>query len=367
MSGRRIAQVLGTTTGGIGTHVASVTRGFLERGDRVSVYGPRATDEQFGFSAAGARFVPVEISPTPHPLRDATAIASLRRVLHATAGVAPDVVHAHGMRAGLVSRLARPAASPLVVTWHTHLNPVGNKGKLLRAAEMAVARGADVCLCTDPGQVGHLVDSGGRDVRCIPVVAPPLAEPAVAVDQMKAQLGATDRPLILSISRLHPVKRLDVLIDAAARWASLDPAPKVVIAGDGPLRRELSEHIHRTGADVTLLGHRTDPADLLAAADIAVLTSDSEARPLFAQEALHAETPLVATRAGGTADLVGDGALLVDTGDVDGVDASVRRLLASPKLVTELVDAGRRQAKTWPSNKDSIDHLDALYQELTGR
>jgi glycosyltransferase involved in cell wall biosynthesis len=369
MTGRRIAQVLGTSTGGIGTHVASVVRGLLERGDRVTVLGPAGTDTQFGFRAAGARFVPIDIPATTEPVRDLRAVAALRRALRGPSGGAPDVVHAHGLRAGLLSRFALPDAVPLAVTWHIHLDTSGGdwKDRLLRQAEKLVARSACVSLCTDPDQVTHVLSSGGTDVRYAPVAAPELPEPGVDADTVKAELGAAGGPLIVTVGRLHPVKRLDVLIDAAAGWRELEPRPLVVIAGDGPIRAELTARVERSGAPVRLLGHRHDIADLLAAADLAVITSESETRQLFAQEVLRAGKPLVATRAGGIPELVGDAACLVEPADVAALDAAVRGLLADPTERSRLAEAGPKRATGWPSETDTIDHLDALYRELTGR
>lgn len=369
MSGRRIAQVLGTSTGGIGTHVASVTRGLLERGDRVTVLGPAETDKQFGFRAAGARFVPVDIPATTDPVRDIRAVMALRRALRGPSGGAPDVVHAHGLRAGLIGRLSKVPGVPLVVTWHVHFDSSGSglMGTLMGQAEMAVARGAEVSLCTDPDQVSHVLASGGVDVRFAPAAAPPLPEPIVDAETLKAGLDATGRPLILSVGRLHPVKRLDILIDAAARWQDLNPVPLVLVAGDGPLSSDLAARISRTKAPVRLLGHRNDVADLLAASDLAVVTSDSETRQMFAQEALRVGKPLIATRAGGIPALVGDAAVLIEPGDIDGVDQAVRGLLSQPDERERLAEAGPKQASTWPSETDTIDQIDALYRELAGR
>ncbi|MEV4728353.1 glycosyltransferase, partial [Micromonospora humida] len=117
-------------------------------------------------------------------------------------------------------------------------------------------------------------------------------------------------------------------------------------------------------APVTLLGHRTDVADLLAGADLAVVTSDWEARQLFAQEALRAGVPLVATAVGGLPELVGDGALLVPPGDVDAVDAAVRSLLDDPSLRADLAKRGATRAATWPTEADTVAALRALYTEL---
>ena len=101
-----VALVLGSSTGGIGQHVALAGprpgRGRLP--GRWSA-GPAATDEQFGFTAAGARRSRRWRS-RPAPARsDSGAVRALRRAL---AGRDADVVHAHGLRAGFVAALARP-------------------------------------------------------------------------------------------------------------------------------------------------------------------------------------------------------------------------------------------------------------------
>ena len=69
------------------------------------------------------------------------------------------------------------------------------------------------------------------------------------------------------------------------------------------LQRRIAEHLQ-----VRLLGHSDDIGSLLAAADLALLTSTWEARALVAQEALLAGVPLVSTRVGGIEELVGSAA-----------------------------------------------------------
>ncbi|HEX6968189.1 MAG TPA: glycosyltransferase, partial [Micromonosporaceae bacterium] len=112
------------------------------------------------------------------------------------------------------------------------------------------------------------------------------------------------------------------------------------------------------------LGHRTDVADLVTAADLAVVTSDWEARQLFAQEALRAGVPLVATAVGGLPELVGDAAVLVPAGDVDAVDRAVRELLADETRRSELIRRGAARARTWPTEADTLAAVTAVYREL---
>jgi glycosyltransferase involved in cell wall biosynthesis len=155
-----------------------------------------------------------------------------------------------------------------------------------------------------------------------------------------------------------------VLVDAAARWRQRQPAPQVVIAGAGPSYLELAARISEVRAPVTLLGHRTDVADLLLGADLAVVTSAWEARQLFAQEALRAGTPLVATEVGGIPDLVGDAAVLVPPGDVDAVDAAVRRLLDDADLRAAYAQRGSDRAATWITEAQAVAAVAEVYAEV---
>lgn len=355
-----VALVLASSTGGVGQHVRSVVRGLTAAGASVLVCGPAATQDQFDFTVAGARFVPVEIPASPTPA-DARAVTALRKAL---ADVPVDVVHAHGLRAGLVAVLARPAA-PLVVTWHNTVLARGVRGRLSRIVERIVARNVRVALGASADLVERAAALGAADARLAPVAAPALPAPRRRRAAVRAEFGVgPDRPLILSVGRLHPQKRYDILVDAAARWRTRNPAPAVVIAGSGPAYLQLAARISTARAPVTLLGHRTDVADLLAGADLAVVTSDWEARQLFAQEALRAGVPLVATAVGGLPELVGDDALLVPPGDVDAVDVAVRDLLDDDARRSELARRGADRAATWPTEADTVAALLDVYAEL---
>lgn len=359
-----VALVLGTSTGGIGRHVASLVAGLTGAGHPVTVYGPAQVEGHFGFTGLGARFTRVEIPASPQP-GDAIAVRSLRRALRARP---PAVLHAHGLRAGLVAALARPAGVPLVVTWHNLVVVDGIRGRVYRGLEGYVARAADVTLGASADLVARAREMGAADARLAAVAAPTLPPATREPAQVRAELGVEpDRPLVLSVGRLHPQKGYDVLAAAAARWVSTVPGvhtPYVAIAGSGPAYMDLAKRISAVRAPVHLLGHRDDIADLLAAADIAVVTSVWEARQLFAQEALRAGVPLVATSVGGIPELVGDAALLVAPHDVDAVAAAGGRLLADPGLRAEYARRGLARATTWPTEEDTLRQVAEVYAEL---
>jgi glycosyltransferase involved in cell wall biosynthesis len=369
LAGRRITEVLATSTGGVGTHVRSVLPALVDAGAAVQVCGPRATDELFGFGAAGASFTPVEISAGLAPAADTRAVAQLRRAL-----ARADLVHAHGLRAGLVAAAARRLGGRrvlLVLTLHNALPEGGGlRRRVLRVVERATIRAADLVLAASGDLADNARRHGAGDVRVAPVSAPPLPRAGRPRAEVRAGLGLPEgRPLVLAVGRLHPQKGYDVLLDAVARWSAdgrLPTAPLVAIAGDGPLHDELAQRIAREQLPVRLLGRRSDVADLLAAADLCVLPSRWEARSLTAQEALRSGTPLVATRTGGLPELLGDAAELVPVGDAAALADAVVRVLGDPAAAAALVRAGRRQAETWPDQAATARQLVAVYRELLG-
>jgi glycosyltransferase involved in cell wall biosynthesis len=356
-----VALVLASSTGGVGQHVVSLARGLLAAGCRVLVCGPAATDQLFGFTAAGADFTAVEIPAGPGP-QDSGAIRTLRRALAARD---VDVVHAHGLRAGFVAALARPKA-PIVVTWHNAVLARGLRGQASVLVERIVARAAALTLGASEDLVARATAVGARPARLGAVAAPSAAAARRSRSAVRAEFGvAPDTPLIVSVGRLHPQKRHDLLIDAAARWRTRRPAPLVIIAGSGPAYMWLAQRTSAARAPVRLLGHRSDVPDLLAGADLAVVTSDWEARQLFAQEALRAGVPLVATAVGGLPGLVGDAARLIPPDDVDALDAAVTELLDDAALRADYAARGPRRAVHWPGEDDTVADVLAAYAEVT--
>ncbi|MGV9254320.1 glycosyltransferase family 4 protein [Streptomyces sp. NPDC003697] len=356
----RTVQVLGGGNAGSSAHVRSLTAGLVARGVRVTVCAPAEADRAYDFTGAGARHVSVPRSTDP------VSVAALR-----TACADADLVHAHGLHASFRAALALSGRStPLVVTWHNRAYAEGPRAHLLRLLERRVVRAAAVVLGTTSQLVDRARRRGARDARLAAVAAPP--PPAAAGEdpdrpraKVRAELGATARPLLIAVGSLDPFRGHEVLLDAARVWRRVDPAPLLVIAGEGPLRPVLQRRIEDEELPVRLLGRRRDVAELLAAADLALLPDSEEARSLLAQEALHARVPLVAALTAGVRELVGDAAELVPHQDAEALAAAVVRLLDDPGRREELRQRGARQAATWPTEDETVAQVLSVYDELT--
>ena len=354
---RSVAMVLGTVGGTTGRHVASLAAELSGRGVGVDVYCAEQSAREYGF--AGARVTPLDVSGGA---RDAAAVAALRRALRAEP---VDVLHAHGLAAGVVAALARPSGLPLVVTWHTALAGGGVRSLLHRGVARSVAGSAEVTLCASAQLQAVAAQLGARDARLALIPPPPRPAHRRTAADVRDEFGlAAEAPVVLSVGRLAPPQRHEVLIAAAARWRTLQPVPGVLIAGVGPEYRRLAAQAAVARAPVIMAGHREDLGDLLHAADVAVVGAAGEDGLRLAQDALGTGTPLVGAAEGALPELVDGTGLLVPPGDVDALDEAVRGLLADPAERSRLGVAGAERARTWPTVGAAADQVVGIYAEL---
>lgn len=351
----RVLLAAPASTGGIAAHVAMLAAGLADRGHRVTVAAPAVTlsrvPEQDGIERTR-----LDLAQVGHAARTSRRFRELAR--------GHDLTHAHGVRVGAQAATVR--IRPLVVTWHNA--PIGGHARAFThaALERISARGSNVVFGASADLVERARRAGARDAVLCEVAAPDrstrrgeLQRPAADDEQR--------RPLVLAVARLHPQKRLDLLIEATAGWARRPDGPRVWVAGDGPLADQLRTRAARVGSSVEFLGPRDDVADLLAEADVVVLSSDWEARPLVAQEALRLGVPLVATRVGGIPGLVGDAAELVPPGDAVALRAAIEGVLADATAAARLRAAGPRRAAGWPTAQQMVERIEQKYLDLISR
>jgi glycosyltransferase involved in cell wall biosynthesis len=396
MAGPAVTFVLGTTAGGTGRHVAMLARGCLAAGAAVTVLGPPQARQLFepdrtaggaGGAAGGAGerageppaglaggagqiwFGTVPIAERPRPGHDAVTVARLRGLLRRGR---PDVVHAHGLRAGALAALAlapgRPAGPPLIVTVHNAPPDGGAARVVYRVLERIVARRAGIVACVSGDLADRMRVLGARRTELAAVPAIPWPPPGPEqVARAAADIAADGRPVLLAVGRLTGQKGFDVLLAAAAGWQARQPRPLLVIAGDGPLAASLAADAARAGIDIRFLGQRADVPALLAAADMLVVPSRWEGQPMLLQEALRAGIPIVASRVGGVPDLTGSAAaLLVPPEDPAALAAAVRRVLDDPDLAARLGATAAARAGCLPTAEQAVTAAIAMYATSAG-
>jgi glycosyltransferase involved in cell wall biosynthesis len=120
------------------------------------------------------------------------------------------------------------------------------------------------------------------------------------------------------------------------------------------------------GERVWFLGAREDVDDLLAAADVFVLSSRREGLPVTLLEAMRAGRAAVVTRAGGCAEAVteGDTGLLVPVDDTAALGAALRALLSDPERCARLGEAARdRRAREFTAERMVLE-TERLYEAV---
>jgi glycosyltransferase involved in cell wall biosynthesis len=169
--------------------------------------------------------------------------------------------------------------------------------------------------------------------------------------ELRARLDAGDEDVVvLSVARLVPEKRVDVLIEGVARVGNARLL--LVVAGEGPERESLEELAAESGARVRFVGD-VDWArivELYASADVFALVSEREPWAVVVNEAAACGLPLVLTdRVGAAHDLLRDGenGMLVEAGDVEATARVLGDLAADPERRREFGERSRELARDW--------------------
>ncbi len=190
--------------------------------------------------------------------------------------------------------------------------------------------------------LGRIVGDWGIASRKIRVI-----HNAVAAGGIKpvVLLPAWPGKTLITVCRLVPWKGVDALI----RLLTELPDTRLVIAGDGYIRGELSDLATQSGVSerVLFLGDvpHDEVAGYLRQADAFVLNSTYEGLPHVVLEAMTAGAPVIATNAGGTGEVVEDEVtgLLVPVGDATALRAAVERLWSEPALGRQLTSEASRR------------------------
>jgi len=266
---------------------------------------------------------------------DVLAALRLRRAIRAN-GI--TVVHAHTAHAVAVAALATLRLHvPLVVSRRVDFPLRGNAGTRWKygraAAIIAISRA-----------VARVLESSGVEARLIHVVPDGVdtrRAVAPAAEATLASLGVgRGQPLVVQVAQLVGHKDPLNFVRAIGIARRTVPDLRALMVGDGPLRAEVAREIARMslGDTVRLAGYRTDADALLAAADVATLSSREEGMGSVLLDALAFGLPIAATNAGGIPEVVVDGecGLLAPRSDPDALGRAIARLITDRALAERL-------------------------------
>jgi len=312
--------------GGLGRHVHGLAQAQARLGHDVTVLTQSVEGTTVDERVGGVRIVRVG-NDIPGPLHEDLLgwVAGLGRALtraglRVGGNTKPEVLHAHDWvtcDAGLALQLALRV--PLVATVHAtesgrHQGWLpGSTSRGINATEVRLTGGAARVITCSKAMREEVIRLFDLSERKVDVIANgiDLAQWPVAASRRRARARASwapHGPLIVCAGRLEYEKGIHTLLDALPRLRRQHPGLRAVVAGRGTYSDELKATARRLrlGSSVTFAGFLTDHdlAELVGAADVAVVPSLYEPFGMVALEAVAVGTPLVAADTGGLRELV---------------------------------------------------------------
>ncbi len=185
--------------------------------------------------------------------------------------------------------------------------------------------------------------------------------------RLRQQVAPNNEPILMHISNFRPIKRVADTVRILYHVRQHLPA-KLVLIGDGPQRSEteilarelgLSEH-------VKFLGKHTALPQLLSAADLFLLPSQSESFGLAALEAMSCGVPVIATSAGGIPEVVlhGETGYLAEIGDVERMARYAIELLTHPRKWERFSTRARQRVEQHFDKSLIVPEYERLYYKV---
>lgn len=289
------------------------------------------------------------------PIDDVRAISALTRRIRA---LAPDVVHTHQSKAGIIGRIAARRAGVPTIIHGVHILPFVNVGPIQRRGYIAVERWVasftdafinvslgtrDACIDVGIGRPEqHFVVHSGFDLARFATAS----APADWARLLNVPHDTSPRPILLMLAALEPRKRHAEFLRLFPRVVARFPDVRLLLAGEGPTRDAVAATIVDTGLtdNVKLLGFQSEPEKLIALADICVLTSKREGLPRVIMQYLAGGRAVISTALPGLSEVLADGinGIVTDPDDLEQtIDAIIELLDDRPRRLA-LADGARQ-------------------------
>ena len=199
------------------------------------------------------------------------------------------------------------------------------------------------------------------DIEVIPNFLNPTPINEDVVKEIREEYAPDGTPMLIHISNFRPVKRVMDVMEIYKRVNELIPSILIMV-GDGPDRSKAEQFARDNQLnDVIFVGNVKNPMELLSAADVMLLPSESESFGLAALEAMASGVPVVSSNAGGLPELNRHGVsgLMSNVGDVDEMAKQVFYLIEKEERLLKFKDQARERA-----NAFSLEAVLPLYEKL---
>jgi glycosyltransferase involved in cell wall biosynthesis len=250
-----------------------------------------------------------------------------------------DLLVTHGYKPNLLGRIASWIERIPTVAVSRGWTYESRRVRFYEFLDRIFLRLADAVVAVSEGQRQKILACGVKPdkVRVIHNAIDLTTYPGPAEKSIRVELGIPkDAILVATAGRLSPEKNHRGLVEAARHVLAKKPDVYFVVFGEGFLRPELEKAVTEAGIGHRFLlpGFRSDVRSLLHEIDIFVLPSHTEGLPNVILEAFACRKPVVATRVGGTPEVVSDGVngVLISRGDMEGLGEAVFNLAGDAEL-----------------------------------
>jgi len=294
-----------------------------------------------------------------------------------------DVIHSHGYKANILLATLNffIKLPPLVTTIHgwTAIDTNSRIG-IYEKVDQWLLRHFDRIVVVTPDQLKHqrIVRLGKLShVECVENGTDPnwrdqlkISEPEQRTLQELQEFVAGNK-LILAVGRLSCEKAHNSLISAFANLTKQDASLRLVIAGEGPARPDLEQQISELnlGAQVRLPGYLERIDILLDQADCLAQPSLTEGLPITLLEAMARNIPIVATRVGGVARLLGNGiaGYIIERDDISALESGITSAFRDTAETARRTTVARQLFAESYSAEHMADQYQRIYQDCMGQ
>jgi len=382
---RKLCYICEATQGGVRKHLRDLIRVFArpqESFEVHAIFGDRG-EEGFHEELERLRAAPANFHysfvPTMKraicPWLDLRAYLQIKRLLRE---LAPDIVHTHSSKAGMLGRRAAQQLGIRKVFHTAHVFPFqwarGSKGRLFLALERRAARFCTALVCVGESQRADALARGLAPAEKLVVIPNGIELPALPAGGQKearraarAALGLGGAALAVGmVARLAPQKGVGPFVQAAARVLRQRPDVVFCVVGGGPLQAQVQARLTELqvpAQNFRLLGHREDAPALYPAFDVVALSSLYEGLPYVLLEAMAWGVPVVATDVLGSRDVVsaGETGFLARVDDPADIASQLLNLLNDSQLRARFGAAARKRVAEEFSFAAFIDGHRNLY------
>jgi glycosyltransferase involved in cell wall biosynthesis len=237
-----------------------------------------------------------------NPISDLISLFKIRNVIKS---FAPDIIHTHTFKAGLIGRIAAGTQSRkilLVHTFHGHLlhsyfGAIGTK--VVIALESILARKTTRLISVGKNVQRDLLQHGIGTPSQYKVINPGFKMNLPELISRKSFGFAEDEFICGWFGRIEKVKRADRVLEIAKlSMSSSTKQVKFIIVGDGGNRKQLEAQAFESNLPVKFLGWQSDVSALMMMCNLVICTSENEGTPISLIEAQMLGRPVVSTDVG---------------------------------------------------------------------